>query len=164
MKWLSRIVVAGVLAALSYWAWTVFFPSPEEVIRKRLGELARTASFSPKEGLLAKAWNANALGDFFTLDVEVSLDVPGIQHTVSGRDELVQGYIGVRSRVSSLSVTFPDMKVTLEPDGNSAVVDLTAKAKASGQSELYLLELRLRMTKIKRDWLISHIETVKTLS
>jgi hypothetical protein len=163
-KWLSRVIVAGVLAALGLWGWRVVFPSPEEIIRKRLDELAKAASFSSGEGLLAKAWNASSLGEFFTLDVQVTVDVPGTQHTISGRDELLQAAVGARSEVGSLSIEFPDIKVTVAPDKNSAVVYLTAKGKASGQTDFYLQELRLRMTRIKRDWLIDQIETVKTLS
>lgn len=163
-KWLIRGIVAGVLAALSFWGWRVFFPSPEEMIRKRLGEIAKAASSSSKEGLLAKAWNASALGEFFTLDVQIAIDVPGTQHTINGRDELMQAVVGARSEGGSLSIEFPDIKVAVSPDGNSAVVNLTAKAKVSRPQETYFQELRVRMTRIKRDWLINQVETVKTLS
>jgi hypothetical protein len=163
-KWLSCGVLAVVLVALGLWCWRVFFPSPEEMIRKRLGELAKAASFSSKESLLAKAWNASALGEFFTLDVQVTIDVPGTQHTISGRDELLQAAVGARSEGGSLSIEFPDIKVAVAPDGNSALVNLTAKGKVSRQNEIYLQELRVHMTRIKRDWLINQVETVKTLS
>jgi hypothetical protein len=163
-KWLSRVILAGVLVALGYWGWRVFFPSPEAVIRKRLGELAKAASFSSSDGLLAKAWNANVLGEFFTPDVEVTVDVPGSQHTISGRDELLQAAVGARTAVGSLSIEFPDIAVSVAPDRNSAIVNLTARGKVSGQRDFYLQELKLRLTKIKRDWLINQIETVRTLS
>ena len=64
----------------------------------------------------------------------------------------------------SLSIEFPDIKVAVAPDGNSAVVYLTAKAKVSRPPETYFQELRVRMIRIKRDWLINQVETVKTLS
>jgi hypothetical protein len=163
-EWSIRVLLLAALVALGFWGWHVFFPSPEKVIRKRLGELAKVASFSPKQGLLAKAWNASELGEFFTLDVQVTVDVPGTQHTISGRDELLQAAVGARSMVSSLSIEFPDIKVIVAPDRNSAVVNLTAKGKVTGQSDFYLQELRLRLIRIKRDWLINQIETVKTLS
>jgi hypothetical protein len=163
-NWLPRVILVGALAALGFWGWRVFFPSPEEVIRKRLGELAKAASFSSGEGLLAKALNASALGEFFTPDVQVTVDIPGTQQTISGRAELLQAAVGARSQGGSLSIEFPDIKVTVAPDKNSAVVYLTAKGKVSGQKDFYLQELRLRMTKIKHDWLIDQIETVKTLS
>ncbi len=163
-KWLFRLMVAGVLVALGFWGWHVLFPSPEKVIRKRLGELAKAASFSSKEGLLAKAWNANILGDYFTPDVQVTVDVPGTQHTLSGRDELLQAAVGARSAVGSLSIEFPDIKVVVAPGQDTAVVNLTARGKVAGQRDSYLQELKLRMIKIKRDWLINQIETVRTLS
>jgi len=163
-EWSIRAILLAALVAVGFWGWHVCFPSPEKVIRKRLGELAKAASFSSKEGLLAKAWNASVLGEFFTLDVQVTVDVPGTQHTLSGRDELLQAAVGARSAVSSLTIEFPDIKVMVAPDQNSAVVNLTAKGKVPDQRDFYLQELRLRMTKIKRDWLIQQIETVKTLS
>ena len=163
-KWLARGIVVGVLAALGFWGWRVFFPSPEEMIRKRLGEVAKAASSSSKEGLLAKALNASALGEFFTLDVQITIDVPGTQHAINGRDELMQAVVGARSQGGSLSIEFPDIKVAVSPDGNSAVVNLTAKAKVSRPQETYFQELRVRMTRVKRDWLINQVETVKTIS
>ncbi len=163
-KWLSRFLVAAVFIALGFWGWRVCFPSPEAMIRKRLSELAKVASFSSTDGLLAKAWNASILGEFFTPDVQVTLDVPGAQHTISGRDELLQAAVGARTAVSSLTVEFPDIKVTLASDNETAIVNLTATGKVPGQRDFYLQELRMRMVKIKRDWLIDQVQTVKTLS
>jgi hypothetical protein len=163
-EWSIRVILLAALVAVGFWGWGVCFPSPEKVIRKRLGELAKAASFSSQQGLLAKAWNASVLGEFFTPDVQVTVDVPGAQHTLNGRDELLQAAVGARSAVSSLTIEFPDIKVVVAPDKNSAVVNLTAKGKVPGERDFYLQELRLRLTKIKRDWLIQQIETVKTLS
>jgi hypothetical protein len=163
-EWSIRAILVAALIALGIWSWGVFFPSPEKVIRKRLGELAKAASFSSKEGLLATAWNASMLADFFTEDVEVTVEVPGTQHTLSGRAELLQAAAGARSAVSSLSIEFPDIKVTVAPDRTSAVVNLTARGKVPGERDYYLQELRMRMVKVKRDWLINQVETVKTLS
>jgi hypothetical protein len=163
-EWSIRIILVAALIALGVWSWGVFFPSPEKVIRKRLGGLAKAASFSSKEGLIAKAWNASMLADFFTENVEVTVEIPGTQHTISGRAELLQAAASARSAFSSLSIEFPDIKVTVAPDGTSAVVNLTAKGKVPGERDFYLQELRMRMIKVKRDWLINQVETVKTLS
>jgi hypothetical protein len=163
-EWSIRAILVAALIALGIWSWGIFFPSPEKVIRKRLGELAKVASFSSKEGLVAKAWNANMLADYFTEDVEVTVEIPGSQHTLSGRAELMQAAAGARSAVSSLSIEFPDIKVTLAPDRTSAVVNLTARGKIPDDKDYYLQELRMRMVKVKRDWLINQVETVKTLS
>jgi len=163
-NWLFRVILVAALVALGIWGWRVFFPNPEKIIRKRLGELAKAASFSPNEGDVAKFWNVSLLADFFTPDVQVKLEVPGSWHTISGRDELLRAAVGVRSAVSSLTIEFPDIKVTVAPDRTSAVVNLTAKGKVPGERDFYLQELRMRLTKVKRDWLIHQVETVKTLS
>jgi ketosteroid isomerase-like protein len=163
-EWSIRAILFAALIALGIWGWGVFFPSPEKVIRKRLGELAKSASFSSKGGLVAQAWNASMLADFFTEDVEVAVDLPGDQPSVNGRAELLQAAALVRSRIGGLSVEFPDIKVTVAPDGASAIVNLTARAKVPGERDSYLQELRMRLTKIKRDWFINQVQSVKTLS
>jgi hypothetical protein len=163
-KWLSRVILLGALIVFGVWGWHVFFPSAESVIRKRLNQLAKVASFSSNAGLIAKAYNASLLGEFFTSDVQVTVEVPGTQHTISGRDDLLQAAVGARSAVGGLTVDFPDINVNVAPDKSSAVVNLTARGKVPGQRDYYLQELRVRMVKIKRDWLIDQVQTVKTLS
>jgi hypothetical protein len=163
-EWAIRIFLLGVLAAAGFWAWTVLYPNPEKVIRKRLAQVVKEASFSSDQGLVAQAWNASSFAENFTPDVEVELSVPGIQHTISGRDELMQAVMAVRRTVRSLRVSLPDIKVNVAPDGTSAEVYVTAEARVPGEREFYLQELRLRLIKVNRDWLISHAQTIKTLS
>ncbi len=163
-EWVIRGVLLAALVAVGILAWNILFPSPERIIRKRLNELAQTASFSAKEGLVAKAWNASLLSGFFTPDVEVTVEVPGRQQTLNGRDELLQAAAQARTMLTSLSIEFPDIKVTLAPDRTSATVNLTARGKVSSERDTYLQELRMRVIKVKREWLINQIETVRTLS
>ena len=163
-EWSIRVILLAVLVAVGFWTWRVLFPNPEKVIRKRLGELAQTASFSADQGLVATAWNASELAEFFTPDVEVTLHVPGLQDNISGRDQLMEAVVGVRRAIRGLTVELPDIKVTVAPDKASAVVYLTAKARVPGEKDFFLQELRLRLTRVKRDWLINHVETVRTLS
>jgi len=163
-KWVSRVILLGGLVGMGVWGWHVFFPNPEAVIRKRLVELAKVASFSSDEGLVAKAYNASRLGEFFTPDVQVTVDVPGTEHTINGRGELMEAAAHARAAVDSLTITFPDVAVQVAPDKASAVVNLTAKGKVPGQRDFYLQELKMRMIKVKRDWLIDQVQTVRTLS
>ncbi len=162
---LSRVIPVLVLLALGIWCWRVFFPNPEQVVRKRLAQLARTASFSSGEAPMARLLNAQAFGDFFAADVEVRVDVPGTPaFTLSGRDNLVERVLGARSALTSLHVEFPDISVTIGPDHVSATAYVTAKARASGEGDPYLQELKFTFQKVGRDWLIRKVETVKTLS
>ena len=50
-EWSIRAILVAALIALGIWSWGVFFPSPEKVIRKRLGSLPRLLPFRPR-----KAW------------------------------------------------------------------------------------------------------------
>ena len=54
MKVAVRLVQLAVIVALGLWLWTIFFPSPEKVIRKRLTSLAADVSFSKSDGSLTK--------------------------------------------------------------------------------------------------------------
>jgi cytoskeletal protein RodZ len=163
-EWFIRIILLAVLGALGYWGWTLFFPSPEKVIRKQLHALATEASFAPKQSLITQAWNASVLESFFTPDVQVTITVPGTEHSINGRAELLQAALGAHQVVSSLQIDLPDIKVVVAPGKEAAVVNLTARGKVSGQKDYYLQELRLRLIKVKRDWLINEIVTVRTLS
>ena len=53
MKILFRLILLAVVAAAGVWLWTVLFPGPEKVIRRRLAEIARLASFNASESPLA---------------------------------------------------------------------------------------------------------------
>ena len=160
-----RIALLAVLAGLGFWGWRVLFPGPEQVIRKRLNQLASTASCSGKEGALAKLASAQALTSFCAPDVEIAVDVPGYsRRTFSGQDELLQAMVAARSTGRGFTVEFFDIIVTVAPDGNSAVANLTARGTASGASDVYVQELRFTLRKVQGNWLILRAETVNTLS
>ena len=163
-KWSLRVILLAALIGAGWWCWNRFFPSPEHVIRRRLGEVARTASFFPNEGPLAKAANSQKLANFCTTDVEIILDLPGHSETLSGQKDLFETALGARSLVDSLSVEFLDINIILGSDKSTAVANLTARAKVTGEKEYLVQELRFILKKIGRAWLINRIETVKTLS
>jgi hypothetical protein len=165
MKRAIPILVIAALIGIAFWLWTVLFPSPENVIRSRLNTLARNISFSSKGGLLGQAYDAQKAADFFTTDVDVDLNVPGYDSiTLHGRDEVLQVAMASRSRLSSLKVEFPDMNVTIDPGGQTAKVNLTAKAIVPGERDISAQEFNFMLKKVDGKWLIYKVETVKTLS
>jgi hypothetical protein len=164
-QWLVRIVLLVILAAAGIWVWGILFPNPERQIRKRLAEVAQAASFSGKEAPAAQAYNSQLLTTFCTDDVEVMVDFPGRSHyTVHGRDELLTGAMAARGFANGLSVEFLDINITVAPDHQTAVADLTAKGKVPGEREILAQELKMKLKKIGRNWFIQKIETVKSLS
>jgi hypothetical protein len=165
MKKVFRLVLAVALAAFGVWLWCVLFPSPEKVIRKRLVELARTASFSPNEGTLARLAGAQNLAFFFSTNIEVNISVPGrVQHHLVGRDEITQAALAARSAVGGLKVKFPDINITVAPDKQSAVADLTVELNISSERDSIVQEIKFTLQKTDGKWLVTRIETVRTLS
>lgn len=165
MKLIFRIVLVAVLAALGIWLWTVLFPNPEKVIRQRLMELARTASSSPGESDLARLAAARSLAGFFSTNVELQVELPELsRYSIMDRDEIMQAALMARSRAGGLKVKFPDINVTVAPDKQSAVADLTVQANISGEPDPIVQEMKFTLRKIDGRWLITRVETVRTLS
>lgn len=165
MQKFIRIAAGAILIALCVWGWLVLFPSPERVIRTRLKDLAKTASFSGKEGPLAKAYNAEKLSGYFAPDVTVVVDVPGHgAQTFEGRDTVLQAALAARQNLSGLKVEFLDINVTLGGDKQFATVNLTGKGTVPGESDYFVQEMKFGFKKIDGKWLITRVETIKTLS
>ena len=165
MKIIFRLVMLAALVALGVWLWFVLFPSPEKVIHKRLVGLANAVSFSSDENNLLRLAGAQSLGDFFSADVEVDIDVPGHErHNFMGRQEITRAALTARSAVAWLKVKFPDINIKVAPDKQSAVANLTLEARVSGQQDPIVQEMKFTLQKTDGKWLVTHVETVRTLS
>ena len=165
MKIALRFILLAALVALGAWLWFVLFPSPEKVIRQRLTELARIASFSSNESDLARLAAARSLAGFFSTNVEVNVDLPRFaQRSSLDRDEITQNALAASSRAGGLKVKFPDINVTVASDKQSAVADLTVEVDVSGEPDRIVQEMKFTLQKIDGRWLISRVETVRTFS
>jgi hypothetical protein len=165
MKRVVPIILIAAVIGLAVWLWGVLFPSPEKVVRSRLNALAKAISFSSSGGALGKAYDAQKAANFFTTDVDVDLNVAGYDSiSLHGRDEVLHVALAARSRLSSLKVEFPDMNITIDPGGETAKVNLTAKATMPGEKDISAQEFNFMLKKVDGKWLIYKVETVKTLS
>lgn len=165
MKTVSRFILPAALVALSVWLWFVFFPNPEKVIHQHLIKLARTASFSAGESALARLATAEDIAGYFATNVEVDINVPGrVQYTLQGRADIQQAALGARERLRGLKVQIPDINITVAPDKQSAVADLTVEVNIAGEHDSIVQEMKFTFQKTADGWLISHVETVRTLS
>lgn len=163
-RWLFRIILIAGVIAFGFWAWRLLFPGPEQVITKQLSQLARTATIAANESQLGRMGNAQKLTMFFTTDAEVVVDVPGrLQHTFNGRDEIRDAAAGVRATLRSLSIEFFDIVVTVSPDNQTAVAQLTAKATMPGENVPEVQRIKADFKKVDGEWLIHRAETVKAL-
>jgi hypothetical protein len=165
MKIVFRLILFAVLVALGVWLWTVLFPGPEKVIRRRLLDLARTVSCSANENDLFRLAAARNVAGYFATNVELKVALPELgQRNSIEREEISQLAYAVRARAGGLQVTFPDINVTVAPDKQSAVANLTVEANASGWRERLLQEMKFTLRRVDGQWLITRIETVQTLS
>jgi hypothetical protein len=164
-QWVARIIIAAIVITAGYWLWTFFFPPAEQVIRKRLHEVAKLASFNHTEAPLAKLANSQKLANYGTADVTIVVNAPNRRvHSLSGRDDLFQALMAARSNLTSLSVEFLDIVVKVGPDKESAVANLTAKASVPSDRDMMIQEFRITLKKVGGDWLIWRLETVRTLT
>ncbi len=162
-RWFVRAILLALLVAIGVWGWRVWFPGPEQIIRRELSEIARLASVPPNESSLKKLATAQQLAGFFTKDVDIAVDVPGRStFSINGRDEVQETAFGARS-LGSFTVEFVDVGVTVAPDRQTAIARLTAKANVRGESVPQVQELKIDFKKLDKDWLVNHVETVRTL-
>lgn len=161
-----RLIVAIVLIGLGIWGWLVLFPGPAKVIRARLLRLARTVSFEAKDGIVPRGLKAQKLPEFFTPDVFISFDIRAYgARTWNGRDELLSELgPAMKDHRGGVKVEFLDVTVTLAPDRQTAVANLTARVSLLSENDFIVQECNIMLKKVERKWLIYRVETVKTLS
>jgi hypothetical protein len=165
MQKFIRIIIILALIAIGIWIWRILFPNPEKMIRSQLDKLATSVSFPSNQGVFAKSSYPQKLADFFTTNVEITVNGPGReQHSLNGRENLVQTATEVRWGLRGLDVKFVDINVVLAPDRQSATANLTAEVKASSDQSLDAQELKFTFQKAGRKWLIRRVETVKTFT
>ncbi len=165
MRTAFRLLLLAAGAALGVWLWTVFFPSPQRVILERMTRLAATVTVGANDSNLVRAAKAAHLVDFFTTDAEIVLsgtDLPG--RTFSGREEIRDAALAGLATVKTLRVQFLDVTVRLAPDRHSADVSCTGKVDAGDSKDFGVQELHFQFKEVDGNWLISRVETVKTLS
>jgi hypothetical protein len=165
VKIIFRVVLLAALAALAFWLWTILFPSPEKIIRRQLEEVAKHASFTADESAVVRLAGAQSLAGYFSTNAEVNLDtLEEGQYDFIGRDQITQAALAAGSVLGSLSVKFLDVSVTVAPNKQSATADLTVDANVSGQPNTIVNEVKITLRKISGQWLITRVETIRTLS
>jgi hypothetical protein len=165
LKIIIRIILIAALAALGVWLWTVFFPSPQKIIRQQLAGLAADISFSQSQNDLVKMARAQNVASFFAGNVTVNVTVTGYdQQTVMDHDEITQAMLASRQRATDIDLKFPDVNVTVAPDKTSATADVTVDATVSGERNAILQEMKFTFEKTDGHWLINRVETVQVVT
>ena len=163
-KWAGRTLLAIICVGIALLVWLVFFPNHERLIRKRLTELAQLCSFPPNQPPLSALKDIQRAVSFFTPDVEIIINVPNFPvGKISGRDDLREKALAAHGFAGGLQVEFFDMAIKVAPDKKSAVATLTGKVRAGNERDFSLQELKFTLKRDGREWLVSRVETVKTM-
>lgn len=165
MKIVFQALVLAALAALGVWLWTIWFLSPQKIIQRRLEIVAQRVSFTADESALARMADVQSLTGCFSTNVDVNINTREAERQdFVGRDQITQVALAARSAVGSLNVKFLDINVTVAADKQSATADLTVDANVSGQQDAIVQEMKFTFQKIDGQWLITQVETIRTLS
>ena len=165
MKLALRIILIVAVVALGLWLWRYFHPTPQEAIRRRLADVARTASYKEPGGLIARAANAQKLANYFAPEIAIRIDLPDqSRHEAASRDEIMQRALAMRTWFQSFKVEILDPNIMVGADQKSAVVDLTLRAEAGGDQFMIVQEMKFTLRQVEGEWIIFRVETVKTLN
>ncbi len=165
MRRLFVVVGFLLLGALGYWVYRQVFPPDQVVIRKQLQRLVEDVSFrGDGASPLAVLAGVNRLLGYFTPDIEIRLgDVPGARNRIiQGRDELREALAGSRAAASSFRVRLRDVYVD-RIEGGQALVQIIVSVWVDTDEVEYVQELRLRLVKEGRTWLIRQVDPVPKL-
>jgi hypothetical protein len=165
MKWVRRLLALALVAACAVWAWTVFFPSPEKIIIRRLNHLARQVSFSDRENDLTRLGKIGSVTGFFANEVELKLDFRDtvLRRTIT-HEGIQAGTATIRvQQPEGIKVELLDPQISLPPGGEFASAELTMKATTPGERDFNMQEMRVALRKVNDVWLIYRVETIRTL-
>ena len=164
MKRIVSILAVVFVTALGFWLCRELFPSDETRLRGLLADVAKAASLKVNENPLVRLAGANKLAGFFSEDVVVHIDVSGLEgKQIQGREEFRQTVTGARASLQSAEVQFPDAKLEIAADRESATAEVTATADINGEKNTVVQELKVLFKKIDGKWKITQVDTVHTL-
>ena len=78
MKTVLRSILILALLGVCFWLYTLFFPSAEKAVLKRITSLAATATIARGENPLSRANKVSNLIGYFATDAEIAYDVNGV--------------------------------------------------------------------------------------
>ena len=164
MKIVFRLSLVAAVAACGFWLWTIFFPSPEQVVLGRIASLAATATFSAKDSNIIRAAKAGNLVGYFAGDAQINFNATSQgARTLSGRDEIREVALGGFASLPALRVEFLDATVCFGVDRQTADVSCTARITVGTSKDYGVQEMHFQLQRMDDTWIIARAETVKTL-
>lgn len=157
-------IVLALLGGVGWWGYRKWFPPDEVVLRRRLEEVARSASFGPSEKALSSLAHASGLAGYFTAEVRIKIQgIGGEDGGFVGRDRVQELALAARRQTQSLRVEFLTPEVIVDRAAGQATVLTAVRARIGGETEPFLQMLKFDWRKVDGKWLIARISTVEAL-
>ena len=145
MKWLMRIVVAGLVVFALWQLWQRVFVTDEMRIKRQIGTM--TQAVEKNEILKLSNAIANDYADSHGLD----------------KGSLIAAVRGFRAQREALFIHISDQKIEINPGAQEAqaiiVAKVLSKTKGGSQTELNADRFRLFFRKTDNGWKLSRTES-----
>jgi hypothetical protein len=167
---MRRAVLAVIGIALVWLAWTRLFPSDEAQIQAVLARIAASLDNRGAESDqgrtgpgVAGLGRLAALQNEFAADVSVDAGPPFDR--LQGRQAVVSAAARVHMAVRNLTLSFPDVSITVANDRQTANAAVTARAEFDGREgrAVDARELTLQFSRHDGRWLIASVTMVQAL-
>ena len=146
MKWLMRLAGVALMVLLSWWLWQKIFVTDEQRIQRVISSMTRAV----ESGNLLKLESniAQDYSDDFGFD----------------KSTLLGGVRTFRVQYDGVLILISDLKITIEPDHQTAqavfIAKILAKSKGSlADSELRTDRFRLAFRKTDQGWQMTRAES-----
>lgn len=160
---IRNLVIAVAAAAVLWFGWQWLNPSDEAEIAAVLARVADGVSSAAGEGDVGRLARAASLRNEFAPDVVVDAGPPF--QRIRGREAIIGAAARTSGSVRNLSISFPDMAITVAPDRRSATALVTAEARFDdgGGRGIDARELELEFTRTDGNWVIAAVTLVEAL-
>lgn len=165
MRWLRWLLLISILGAAGVGLWLKLHPSPAQIIRTQLRNLASQASFPGNESDLTRLAKIAGITRFFAPEVEMKVAFRDFAERGTLTHESIQLGAGSLRQYApaGLHVEFLDVNVSLAPGATFATAELTMKTTTPGDNQFNVQEMKIALRHTNDVWLIYRVETVRTL-
>ena len=160
LKPLAWVVLFG-LAFLTI-RWMV--PSEEERIVRLIRDIAERASFTGREGNIARLAAADALAGSFTRDAEIRIDavVPAVGPLI-GRDAIQQVALAARRGTGGVRVSILGAVAEVDSPGAGRVRFTASADTGGGDGTFDAQDFEARVRKEDGKWRVERVEAIPML-
>ena len=164
------LIILTMLAIAACAGGCMFLPGDKRKIVNQLNELAEAASADVQENAVIRMADAARVSRYFTGEVVIDTG-QNSEPMIQGRDRVAILVTQAQAAVENLQIRFTDVDITVSASDTATAhltLVLSGRPREHGGSEasassLDAQELLLAFRKVDDDWLIAHVEVVKTL-